>query len=192
MDRNKGAANFPTNRHPPEQWEELGRTVATFGFLEDVLLKAIVVFVSPTTQYSEQSAQKALDKFDAVIDRSLTDTLAQLADTYGKAVREHSSADFKNVNDLVEDIKKAAVIRNALCHGMWRPPGADGKSELDYFNRQNKKPVKFASRIDIAWMLQVREHVVTLIYNVINSVTVMGYQFPGGAGPGSPILPGTT
>ena len=37
---------FPTNRHEPQFWEMLGRTVATYGFLEETLGKAIFSFTA--------------------------------------------------------------------------------------------------------------------------------------------------
>jgi len=33
---------YPTHRHEPIFWENLGRVVATFGFLEETLAKAIL------------------------------------------------------------------------------------------------------------------------------------------------------
>lgn len=59
-----------------------------------------------------------------------------------------------------------------------------GKTDLYYFD---KNEGKFGTRIDLAWLQEVQAHVVDLICNVINSVTVMGWEFPGGAGPGEPI-----
>ena len=35
---------YPTHKHDPIFWEALGRTIATFGFLEEVLGKAIYAF----------------------------------------------------------------------------------------------------------------------------------------------------
>ena len=35
---------FPTHKHEGAFWESLGRAVATLGFLEEVVLKAITVF----------------------------------------------------------------------------------------------------------------------------------------------------
>lgn len=46
VDIDKLPANFPTHRHDPAFWEALGRTVATFGFLEEVLGKAIFAFTA--------------------------------------------------------------------------------------------------------------------------------------------------
>jgi hypothetical protein len=42
-------ASFPTHRHSAAFWENLGRTVATFGFLEEVLGKAIFAFTATKT-----------------------------------------------------------------------------------------------------------------------------------------------
>jgi hypothetical protein len=36
-DYRQAPPDFPTNLHPPEFWEALGRAVATFGFLEEAL-----------------------------------------------------------------------------------------------------------------------------------------------------------
>jgi hypothetical protein len=48
---------FPTHRHSSMFWESLGRTVATFGFLEEVLGKAIFAF-SATTPHPERLKQR--------------------------------------------------------------------------------------------------------------------------------------
>ena len=183
IDREAIHPQFPTHLHSRDFWEQLGRTVATFGFLEDTLARAIFAFTA-TTECTVVEGQKALEKWLSVLEKAMTDTLYPLAEAYGKAVRDHQDADFKNVSDLVEDIKKAAEIRNALCHGFWQTPDPSGKSQLRYFN---KKQETFDTPIDIAWLKQVQDHVVTISCDVINSVTVMGWQFPGGAGPGAPI-----
>jgi hypothetical protein len=41
--------SFPTHRHDATFWESLGRTVATFGFLEEILGKTIFVFHGNTS-----------------------------------------------------------------------------------------------------------------------------------------------
>lgn len=185
IDHSRLPSQYPTTLHPPAFWEQLGRTVATFGFLEDVLGKAIFAF-SATAVYSEEEVHRALGKWDEQLARALTDTLYPLAEVYGKVVRNHQDADFKNVVDLVDDIKKASKVRNALCHGSWHASDASGKTVLYYFDKTDGK---FETQIDIAWMQQVQAHVVDLICDVVNSVTVLGWQFPGGAGPGEEIWP---
>ncbi|MCM2347911.1 hypothetical protein [Acidovorax soli] len=174
---------FPTHLHTADFWEQLGRTIATFGFLEDTLAKAIFAFTA-TTKYSEVEAQKVLEKWPSVLENAMIETLHRLAKIYGQVVRDHHDADVKNVSDLVDNIKQAADIRNALCHGLWQAPEPSGKSPLSYFNN---KMEKFDTPIDVAWLKKVQNHVVTISCDVIDSVAVMGWQFPGGTGPGSPI-----
>lgn len=183
IDRARLSPQWPTDLFPPAFWEQLGRTIATFGLLEEVLGKAIFAFTA-TTEFNEKDAAEYLAKWDKQLHQALTDTLWPLAEVYGKVVSEHQESDFKNVDELVDDIKKASKIRNALCHGSWHAPDASGATDLYYFD---KKDGKFDTRIDIDWLRRVQTHVVGLICSVIDSVTVMGWEFPGGAGPGEPI-----
>jgi hypothetical protein len=112
--------------------------------------------------------------------------LGGLIDTYGRAVRNNKAATITNLDSLLEDLRKAAVIRNVICHGSWRVPDNQGRS-VPFFV-VNKRNRIFDTPIDVAYLHQVRQHVVELICNVINSVTHMGWQFPGSSGPGNPIV----
>jgi hypothetical protein len=51
-------AKFLTHRHSPQFWEQLGRTIATCGFLEEVLGKAIFAFTA-TRNYSPDEIDAA-------------------------------------------------------------------------------------------------------------------------------------
>jgi hypothetical protein len=174
---------FPTHRHAPQFWEQLGRTIATYGFLEEVLGKAIFAFTA-TRNYSETEIDAAYQAWLPQLERALTNPLCNLAESYGKAVRDNPDATITNIDELVEDIKKATVIRNVLCHGSWRMPDENGASMPLFINKQKEK---FETAIDLADLKQVQAHVVELICSVIDTVTHMGWQFPGGVGNGKPI-----
>lgn len=176
-------AEFPTQHHPAEFWEQLGRTVAAIGFLEETLATAIFALTA-TTGYSEADAQEILEKWSDQLECALSDRLYKLAEVYGKAMREHQGAMLQNSDDLIGDIKKAADIRNAICHGSWRQPDASGKSDLVYYNKQTEK---FGDRVDVAYLRRVHVFTVDLTCSVIDSVTAIGWQFPGNAGPGGDI-----
>lgn len=175
---------FPTHRHSPKFWEQLGRTIATFGFLEEVLGKAIFAFTA-TRQYNSEEIDAAYQAWLPQLERALTDQLWNLADSYGKAARDNPATMTENIGELIEDIKKAAVIRNVLCHGSWRTPDENGASIPLFINRQKEK---FDTAIDLAYLKQVQEHVVELVCCVMDTVTHMGWRFPGSAGPGKPIM----
>ncbi len=174
---------FPTHRHSPEFWEHLGRAIASFGFLEEVLGKAIFAFTA-TRHYSDEEIDAAYEAWLPKLERALTDQLYNLAESYGKAARDNPDTTTGNINDLVEDIKEAAVIRNVLCHGSWRSPDAGGSSVPLFVNRQKEI---FETPINVAYLQQIQRGVADLTCSVVDTVTHMGWQFPGGAGPGKPI-----
>lgn len=169
-------------------WEQLGRTVATFGFLEEVLGKAIFAFTA-TRRYPEIEAQAAFEKWLPTLERALIDPLAGLIDTYGKAVRDNAEATIKNLDDLLSELRKASVIRNVLCHGSWQTPDANGKSPPLFVNRQK---MVWNTPIDIPYLQQTQKAVAELACEVVTTVTHMGWQFPGSRGPGKTIFEKTS
>lgn len=175
--------HFPTHLHAAEFWEALGRAVATFGFLEEVLGKAIYSFTA-TTEYSEADVADAYKKWLPTLERALSDPLGGLISSYDKAVRENQKASGISITKLVEDLQKASRLRNVLCHGSWRRPDDNGRSMPWFVN--NKMEV-FDTPIDLAWLNQIQRHVAELACDVVSTVTSMGWQFPGSESPGSSI-----
>jgi len=175
--------SFPTHSHDPAFWESLGCAVATFGFLEETLAKAIFAFTA-TTPYSEEEIQQAYEKWLPKLKSTLSDQLWNLTESYGKAVREHPDATIENIDELLDDLKKAVKIQNVICHGSWRTPSEEGASVPFFFNRQKER---FETAINVAFLRELQPHVSGLICSVINSVTHMGWRFPGSQGPGEVI-----
>ncbi len=177
-------ANFPTHRHAGTFWEALGRAVATFGFLEEVLGKAIFS-VTATRRIPDNKLESAFEKWLPLLEKALSDPLGGLIDSYGKAVRSNSNASITNLDELLDKLRNASNIRNVLCHGSWRAPDEQGRS-LPFF--VNRKALVFDTPIDVAFLHQVQLHVAELACEVVSSVTQMGLQFPGSSGPGVPIF----
>lgn len=175
--------SYPTHAHKPEFWEALGRAVATFGFLEEVLLRAIFAH-TVTTPYEEEDLEAAYAAWVPKITRSVSDPLGNLIDTYGKAVREHPSAKVDGFGALLKDLREACKIRNAICHGSWRAPDAEGRSVPFYINRQGEI---FDTPIGVPFLEQLRKGATDLACSVIDTVTHMGWQFPGSNGPGRTV-----
>ena len=174
---------YPTHLHEAKFWEALGRSVATFGFLEEILGKAIFSFTA-TKPYQEDEIQKAYAEWLPKLEHALTDQLGSLIKSYGTAVREHPSATISNLDELLDDLCKASIIRNVLCHGSWLPPDAAGASIPFFVNRQKEV---FDAAVDIDFLNQVQRHTAGLVCAVVDSVTHMGWQFPGSSSPGKAI-----
>jgi hypothetical protein len=184
IDKDKFPPLFPTHRHSPQFWETLGRTIATFGFLEEVLGKAIFAFTA-TRKYSSDEIDAAYRAWIEQLEQAMIDPLQKLAESYCTAARNNPATTTENIDELVADIKKAAVIRNVLCHGSWQAPNANGASVPLFVNRQKEV---FTTAIDVQYLEQVQSHVAELACSVKDTVTHMGWQFPGSAGPGKPIM----
>ncbi len=118
---------FPTHQHDGAFWEGLGRAVATFGFLEEMLGKAIISFTA-TKPYEPEEIEEAYRQWLPRLERALTDALGALVREFERTVREHPSTHVAEVDELLSDLREAARIRNVLCHGSWRPPDVAGAS----------------------------------------------------------------
>jgi len=183
VDQNSLPEKFPTHAHDAAFWESLGRTIATFGFLEEVLSKAIFAFTA-TRPYEEQEIQQAYLDWLPILEHTLMDQLGNLIDTYGKSVRDNPNATIENLDELINELREASKIRTVLCHGSWGVPNVSGASVPFFMNR--KKEI-FDTAIDCQFLDQVQRSVTELACLVINTVTHMGFQFPGSSGPGRPI-----
>ena len=120
--------------------------------------KAIFAFTA-TTNYSEDKIEEAYAQWLPKLERSLSDQLGGLIDTYGKAVRDNSKATIKNLDGLLSDLREASKLRNVLCHGSWRTPDKNGASTPFFVNRQKKR---FETSIDISFLKQVQKHTTEL------------------------------
>lgn len=174
---------YPTQTHSSSFWESLGRAVATFGFLEETLTKAIFSFTA-TRPYSATEIQDAYNKWVPLLEKTLSDQLGSLIVSYEKAVKQHPESNVNDFDLLVEDLRKAAKIRNVICHGSWRPPSQNGAS-IPFF--VNKKKEVFETPIDCEFLDQLQRHTSELAAEVVSTVIVMGWQFPGSNGPGNAI-----
>jgi hypothetical protein len=183
INRDTLPALYPTHAHPGPFWEQLGRTVGTFGFLEEVLGKAIFAFTA-IQNYSEDEIENAYKAWLPKLEKALSDQLCRLAKSYGAAVKESQHSTVENIDELVQAIKDAAKVRNILCHASWRVPNEEGKS-LPFF--VNFKNGVCETKFDIASLRQIQHHVRELACAVIDSVAQAGYAFPGGTGPGERI-----
>ena len=176
---------FPTHRHASVFWESLGRTIATFGFLEEILGKAIFALTATKPYNDELERDAAFKEWLPRLEKALADQLGSLIHQFGKAVREHPDATSKDLEYLLDDLCKASEIRNVLCHGSWRVPDTDGASIPLFVNRRK---MLWDTPIDCQFLDQTQRYVAELSCLVVNAVTRMGWKFPGSAGPGMPIF----
>jgi len=174
---------FPTHKHDPSFWEWLGRTIATFGFLEETLGKAIFAFTA-TTEYSDDEVVSALEKWLGTLENALKDPLGAKINAYERAVQEHGKLQMLDFSNLIDDLRKAKNVRDVLCHGSWRTPKDNGFSRPHFVNR---KLERFETDVNIEFLIQTQRHAAELAAVVVSTVTTMGWEFPGSSGSGETI-----
>ena len=183
IDRSALAPTFPTHTHEPAFWEVLGRAVATVGFLEEILGKAIFAFTA-TRPYDDAEVEQAYAAWIPTLERALTDPLGNLIDVYGKAVREHPDAAVTGLDALLSDLRDASAVRNILCHGSWGRADGRGAAVPFFVNRQMQI---VDTAMDRDYLAQLQRHAADLACAVMDTVTSMGWRFPGSVGPGKVI-----
>lgn len=185
IDREKLPAKYPTHAHSAQFWEELGRTVAAFGFLEEMLGKAIFALTG-MKEFDPAADPDAFGEWVKMLEKTLTDQLGGLVLAFEKALSENEKTKEHDYTDLIKELKEAKDIRNVLCHGSWGKPDNQGRSLPKFVNR---KLAVFETLVDVEFLQTTRKAVVDLTCDVLDSITSLGFQFPGSDGPGQVLWP---
>ena len=135
--------DYPTHRHSSPFWEALGRNVATFGFLEETLSKAIFAFTA-TRHFEPDKIEEAYEHWLTTLERTIADPLGSLIGTYEKAVRDHGAATVGDFPKIIGQLRQACTLRNVLCHGSWRAPD-DNRRSVPFFVNKKMKSSKIRS-----------------------------------------------
>jgi hypothetical protein len=102
--------NFPTHRHDATFWEALGRVVATFGFLEEILGRAIFAYTGMRKR-PEDEIKSTYEEWVKTLQHALSDPLGNLIGAYCKAVLDHGEAE-------ITDFDKLDTSNNGLVGGV--------------------------------------------------------------------------
>ena len=178
---------YPTHLHDAAFWCSLGRAVATFGYLEEMLKQAVFALTG-SVPVPATGQDEAVEQWGKLLERTIVMTLSPLIDNLAKAVKEHPKARIDNLDEFIQHLRDAAKMRNVICHSSWKPPAANGSAQAFYVTGKPGDQRVLGTPVTVEWLDQLREHTAELACEVINTVTHMGYQFPGGNGPGRPVL----
>jgi len=186
IDQDRLPAAWPTHRQSEAFWSALGRAVASFGFLEWTLRRAIFALTGdhlvPT---DEDELRQAMTEWNDRLTKVSTSTIVTLANAFETAAQQHGRADVAYVSELARDIREAADVRNAICHASWNPITSESAQPLYIAAvvRGIKEPSVFETSVNLAWLDQVQRHAAALTCSTMDVVTTLGLAFPGaGAG----------
>ncbi|WP_444454006.1 hypothetical protein ACTTAI_02475 [Rhodobacter capsulatus] len=177
---------WPTNRLSSEFWAELGRTVATFGFLEECLSKAYFA-LSARTPCLPENAEQAVADWQKTLEQAVSEPLGKRIQLFEKACRSHPDVDPEKHERLFVELGRGKELRDVICHASWSNCTSSCSAYPLFVSR---KMNVLQQEINIGFLQTTRRATAEQILGVINVVTMLGYRFPGTNGPGEDISGG--
>lgn len=184
IDRDCLPKDWPTNPGETAFWEELGRTVATFTFLEDILARAHLALTATRKYEDSEQAEAAYSHWVKELKQSLTDSLNALTDKIERAFNSDDRVAPDIGAGIVARLRELRVWRNALCHGAWENFGADGSAHLRHFRNSPDGPEQLEGRLTLDTVSRIRAETTELAVDIVDVVTAAGVRLPGSALPG--------
>ena len=175
IDLSELSTQFPTDEYDAGFWCALGRCIATFGMLEQTLRISILTLTA-TVPYTDDQVKDAYQKWYPMVEANKSQTLSPLIEKYRKEISNHPKARVQNLEFLLEDLETLAAYRNPLAHAAW--PRLDGALAAvpHYIDRSGSV---FSEVIDQKRLEDIQFRTGRMIAAIINTVTHMGYAFPG-------------
>lgn len=184
VDRARLPDNWPTNAGSPAFWEELGRTVAAFTHLEDMLARAFFGLTGSRPYANMEEASAAFPQWEEELEETLTDSLRALTAKLGKAFKDDERVPDEVADAFLARLNELRVWRNALCHGAWQGFAPDGSTSLRHFRKAPGGPELLENRLTVDDICSIRAETVALTVDVVDIVSALGVRFPGSALPG--------
>ena len=188
IDRDVLPPDWPVNQGPAEFWQELGKTVAAFGYLEHILAStcyALLATGERAIALLEADDHAAMRQWTRRLLRSQTDSLRPLTVELGRVLDEAGLVPRAVRQDLVARLNELRPWRNALCHGAWLSVAEDGSARLEHLYRDDEDiPVAFERNVDVKRLSDIRARTVDVTIRIAEAASVAGpaYTHMGGAG----------
>ena len=188
IDRSALPPDWPVNQGPADFWQELGKTVAAFGYLEHILAStcyALLATGAKAAALLEADDHAAMRRWAERIMRSQIDPMHGLTSELNRVLREAGRGPHTLREDLVARLKELRLWRNALCHGAWLSFDQDGAGHLEHRYKHDDIFVAFEPRIiTLKDLSDVRARTVDITIRIAEAASVAGpaYTHMGGAG----------
>ena len=177
QDKNTGAGkqwetapNWPTESGSSAFWEELGRTVAAFGTLEDTLAKALF-----TVEFRRRAAEGeklgvGLEAYGQELVKGLSDTLRPLAKKLEAAWRDEDRELSEARAAILDEIRALKTERNRLCHGAWVRFEKEDEGSVRYYPRMHELSGAHTETRSLASIAETRERATRIVKAVLTDM----------------------
>ncbi len=187
VDRARLPDDWPTNKGSSAFWEQLGRTVATFSYLEDMMARAWFGLTA-TRQFEDmEQAEAAFPQWEKALKESLTDSLRSLTDKLKRSFNDDDRVPDEVAGAFLARLEELRVWRNALCHGAWQDFREDDTVGLRYFRRGDAGPEGLEDHLSVEILCAIRTATADLTADLVDILSAAGVRFPGTALPGAAV-----
>ena len=177
-------AGWPLPSGDPAFWEDLGRTVAVFGYLENELATECYQLsaMSEDARRAAAAGDERFRKWYARLQRSWTDSLHALTNAFRDVLEKNDSVPRHVVKDLIDRLEDLRPWRNALCHGAWLSFSGDGSGVLHHYYRSEhanpklfpQNPSRFRPQVTQQDLADVRARTVEATIRVAEAASMAG------------------
>lgn len=175
--------NWPTHKGEPKFWEELGRTVATFTTLEDILPRFYLAITG--SRNNKEFSEEDVKIWVAKLDKSLSDTLGGLIEKVREAFGDDERIEKEIKFEIITRLEGLKVWRNVLCHGAWVGFENDGSAQLRFFRKLgDKETEQLCNSLSLRDVNGIRSEIVEVIIRMCEVANAIGVQLPGSNLPG--------
>lgn len=179
IERANFSDDWPVNQGPAVFWQELGKTVATFGQLEHTLALTCYTLLATGERAAEvrDAGDEAFAQWYERIERSQTDSMHRLTGELKNVLTEAGVVPHAVREDLVARLNELRPWRNALCHGAWFSVDKDGSASFHHMYRHQGVPVRFPPVVTLKDLSDIRARTVDVIFQVTEAASVAGAGF---------------
>ena len=172
--------DWPTHNGDRAFWEELGRTVATFGQLE-TFLPALITLLESNRKMANREDRRTIKEDIQYLTRVLSGTLGILTSEVEKELVKNSGMIPIRWGKIIDEIKALAKERNRLCHGGWGGFDTDGMAGTVSFLPRGKDLDALGGQTrSVEDLKNTRERVVQVIFFVADEIeTAFKIRFSG-------------
>ena len=187
IDRDVLPPDWPVNQGPAAFWQELGKTVAAFGYLEHILAStcyALLATRERAVALLEANDHEAMRRWTKRLLHSQTDSMHRLTLELDRVLNETGVAPGAVREDLVARLNELRPWRNALCHGAWLSVAEDGSGFLEHVYRYDGLPAGFERNVDVKCLSDIRARTVDITIRIAEAASVAGPAYTHVAGAG--------
>ena len=176
IDRDIFHADWPLSWDHPAFWEELGKTVAAFGYLENELTSACYALTGPPADFKNLQPDQieAHLKWYAKVEGYRADAMFALVDRFDELLRKDGRVPHTVRSELRGRLDELRTWRNALCHGAWFGFSGDGAAVLAHYYREGKRVIQFPPMVTLQNLAELRGRIVDATIRVAEASSVAG------------------